>query len=272
MEMKWEELSPIAVSQSNYYGVLKTVYYPGLVCSNWRRHADRAAEITHGFIMGDGRILGPDCLKFELAQPIVTTAVDNKHWMPRHWDLETQKSWKDLANKKYWKMIQLCGLISQIMILIDVPGKRGSYFDFDVMLKTRETDLTYNQKAKLYTYIRTWYKFSEPDKWSVELDESIKLLTQWRNDAFKVTMMQKVIAPHNHRDPQFESGDNFITMLVTEDILASFKKQLGYKPLTEKQQKLLLVIERDRFNDRCGFTKYQCDLITDNRPMIVNRQ
>jgi hypothetical protein len=251
--MEWRVISPVAESYSNYWGVRKIVYYPGLVCSKWRRHTDRSAEITHAFILVDGRILGPKCLEFELAQSVVTTAVDSKHWMPRHWNDDTRNKWRERTAKKYWKVVRLCGLINQIKILAGY----GTQHNWDVLLTTREKDLTLKQKNKLIRNLWSW-GINRDNDFDTEVDILIRKLTQWRNQAFRVWVTENVIAPYVGQD---QDPLMYMTYDEMQEVLKSFRKRLKNKPLTEKQNRYLLSIEGQLITERIQFTKFQCDHI-----------
>jgi len=254
--MEWNEIKPIAVSQSNYYGVLRTVYYPGLACSNWRRHMDRAADTTYGFIMGDGRVICPKCLSFELAREVVTNAVDKIHWMPRHWNDEIRKTWKDTTAKKYWTVMKMLGLIDQIKIITyNNSPLWGNHYTFDVLLHTRERDIPKYLKQGLFKVLLDWgvQKLDKADEksWEAQFVEAEQRLTYWRNNVFRTWVMIETLFPY----PENEEHDRIM------GILLDLMRQLKYRPLTENQHAMLMAFEAQELHARIDFTKYQCELV-----------
>jgi len=245
--MEWNEIKPVTVSQSNYFGVLRIVYYPGMACSNWRRHSDRSADIVHGFIMGDSRTLCPKCLQFQLGKKISTNAVDKTHWMPHHWDADTIRNWQLKSSKKYWKMIEICSLIQQITILTDGVNHG---LGFEKMLDTSEKDLYINDKKHILAMIRS-YGVGEQDDWDKELAESEMKLTQWRDDAFRIKMLIEVLRPYGQDD----------THDAIKPVLDSLARYVRNKPLTDKQRKMFMSFESSTLHERLEFTKYQGNLV-----------
>ena len=257
MAMKWDKLRPIAVSQSNYYGVLKVVYFPGLVCSNWRHHTGKDMTTIHAFLMGTGRTLCPTCLGFELSKKVVTTAVDNKHWMPRHWKPEMQSTWKDTTLKKYWGIMKVLSLATQIEIL---TGNNGYIYNPDLLLQTRANDLPPSQKQKLFNYLCRW-GVDKNGVWADEIDKAIVELTQWRNDAFRTLTMHWIIDEKIKNITPDGISDAYISPSEIKDIMTGFTYRVRSKPLTEKQRKLLRVCEADQFSARQAFTNQQHEYV-----------
>lgn len=261
-EYKWKQLKPIAEADVSYGPARKLVYYPGLACSDRQFHSDRAADLTHAFILTDGRVLGPKCLQNELGGiPISDHEVHKYHWMPRYWDEETRENWRDTTAKKYWRLIRIIGLIDQIHVLIG--RDLDSSHRFEAILNSREQELPRKFKAFLLKGVRM-YGVGECNSWDYEMAESEQKLTHWRDDLFRVIMMKQVIEGY-----QRYWGTKRMNELSKLSILESLFKWLKRKPLTDNQKKMLIRFEGEYLDARLSYTSFQCNMVMNDTPLGV---
>lgn len=229
------------------------VYAPGMTCTAWSLHYDKANTLKYGYLarLGDQwNLMGRNCLinyRSNARPGRWKTMLDNRHPLA---GLGVRDDWRSQTRRSYWRVVPMIGLMIHVEPRSRTRKMLRGYLD---RITSNKQQLTDAQRQTLWDIICERGDFVTDDHHG-DLDRLYRVLKQRRDAAFRLARLSALHLSAADRERvcslrKHNTTWRYNRMKQLSDSQLSLLKTLEVRYLEQRREATQALIQRlvDRF-------------------------